>query len=821
MNISYNWLKKYINLTASAEEVAEKLTSIGLEVDSVEETQSIKGGLKGLVVGKVLTCEMHPNSDHLHVTTVDVGGPEPLGIVCGAANVAAGQKVIVATCGTVLYDGDKEFVIKPSKLRGVPSNGMICAEDEIGVGTSHDGIIVLPEDTPVGLPAAEYYGLENDTMIVVDITPNRADGASHYGVARDLAAAYGVQDDNIKVTLPSVDDFKVANNSKAIKVVVENPEACGRYAGVTISGVTVKESPEWLQKALKSIGLNPINNIVDVTNYILFALGQPLHAFDLKDIKGGEIHVKSGLGGTKFVTLDEKERTLHQDDLMVCNAEEPMCIAGVFGGLQSGVKDSTTDVFIESAWFNPVSVRKTARRHQLSTDASFRFERGTDPNNVIYALKRAALLVVEVAGGEIASEITDIYPTPAEHFNVTLSRKRCMSLIGKELPEATIQKILKGLEIEVVADRGDEMDLRVPPYRVDVTREADVIEDILRIYGYNNVETPTAVRSTLVYADKPERHTVEGAVAAQLAGQGFHEIMNNTLTKASYFEESDAYDATKTVVLANPLSTDLNALRQSLLFGALESAQHNSNRKNSDLKLFEFGAVHNLQSAEADRGQQRSYLEEWHLSILMTGLRAQPNWITAAEPLTFFDLKSTLLNLLLRLGLDLKAYTEQALENDVYSEAIQILDGKKVVATYGKLKNALSAKFDLDKPVFYAEVNMDKVYKTILQRQKNAPIRFVEIPKFPEVKRDLALLVDKAVTYSQIEQLAYRTEKKLLRSVSLFDVYEGKNLPEGKKSYAVSFMLQDETKTMNDKQVDHIMQQLIGVFQKELGAELR
>ncbi|MCF0190055.1 MAG: phenylalanine--tRNA ligase subunit beta [Marinilabiliaceae bacterium] len=824
MNISYNWLKQYVNLSKTADEVAEKLTSIGLEVDSVEVTESIKGGLKGLVVGEVLTCEAHPNSDHLHVTTVNVGQAEPLAIVCGAPNVAAGQKVIVATVGTVLYDGDKEFVIKPSKLRGEPSYGMICAEDEIGVGNDHSGIIVLPDSAVAGTPAAEYYGIENDTMIVVDITPNRADAASHFGVARDLAVAYSLEDNTIQLQRPSVDNFKVSNNDKNVKVFVENSEACGRYSGVTISGVTIKESPEWLQKALKSIGLTPINNVVDVTNYILFAFGQPLHAFDLSDIKGNEIHVRTGLEGKKFITLDGKEHTLHADDLMICNTTEPMCIAGVFGGLNSGVKETTTDIFLESAWFNSVSIRKTARRHQLSTDASFRYERGTDPNNVIYALKRAAILITEVAGGVVSSDIFDSNPTPAEHFAVTFSRKRCFSLIGKEISEDTLQKILKGLEIDIVSDNGDVMELRIPPYRVDVTREADVIEDILRIYGYNNVETPTQVHSTLVYADKPERHTIEAAAAAQLSAQGFHEIMCNTLTHASYFEDKqNTYDSAKTIILANPLSADLNALRQSLLFGALESAQHNSNRKNQDLKLFEFGAVHHLATSSANRGEQKSYIEEWHMSMLMTGMKAQPNWITQAIPTSFFDLKSALISLLERLGFDMRPCFENPIEeSDIFAEGISITDTqKKVVAQYGKLNSALSAKFDIDKPVYYAEINMDIVYRNIRQRTQKNPIRFSDIPKFPEVKRDLALLIDKSISYAQVRNIALKTEKRLLKSVNLFDVYEGKNLPEGKKSYAVSFILQDEEKTLNDKQIDGIMQQLISAFQRELGAELR
>lgn len=817
MNISYNWLKKYINLELPAEKVSETLTSIGLEVDSVEEIEGIRGGLKGLVVGHVLTCEMHPNSDHLHICTVDLGTGEPQQIVCGAANVAAGQKVIVATIGTILYDGDQQFTIKPSKLRGVPSNGMICAEDEIGVGTDHSGIIVLPPDTPVGLTAKEYYHLESDTMIVVDITPNRSDAASHYGVARDLYATLSLTDNTLKLTKPSVDNFKVDDHSFEVKVTVENQNACPRYSAVTINNVTIKESPEWLKKALQSIGLTPINNVVDVTNYVLFALGQPLHAFDGEKIKGNHVIVKNVAAGTKFTTLDGKERTLHPDDLLICNEEEPMCLAGVFGGLDSGVSNTTTKVFLESAWFNPVSIRKTARRQQLSTDASFRYERGTDPNNTVYALKYAAMLIKEVAGGTISSEITDIYPTPQPHFEVTLNKKRAIKLIGKEIDEETIRHILRNLEIEIASENSEEMQLRIPPYRVDVTREADVVEDILRIYGYNNIEVPEDVKSTIVYEQKPNNTKLINTIATQLNAAGYQEIMCNTLTKGSYYDNLQTFKRENCVELLNPLSSDLNVLRQTLLFSALEVAQHNRNRRQPDLKLFEVG---NCQSIWGnDKSDLNNYKEELRLSLLLTGLKAEANWNTPAQQVSFFDLKTTINNIISRLGINPTNIDEVELSNELYCEGITLMmDKSKTLAHYGLIDKKILKQFDIDAPVYYAEINLPLLFAKSAKQNK---VLFTELPKFPEVKRDLALMIDKNVTFAQIKNIAQKTEKKLLKRISLFDVYEGKNLPEGKKSYAVSFYLQDETKTLQDKQIEKIMEQLISNFKRELGAELR
>ncbi len=820
MNVSYNWLKSYINLDLSPEQLSALLTSIGLEVDGMEQTQSIKGGLEGLVVGKVLSCEAHPNSDHLHVTKVDVGAAEPLDIVCGAANVAAGQKVIVATVGTVLYDGDQKFTIKPSKLRGVPSNGMICAEDEIGVGNDHSGIIVLPDDVPVGTLAKDYYHVESDSCLEVDITPNRADGASHWGVARDVFAAINARGGSAKLTKPSVDDFKIDEAGKGIEIEVQNKQACPRYSGILIDGVTIRESPEWLQKALKSIGLTPINNVVDVSNYILFGVGQPLHTFDADKIKGGKIVVRNCAEGTPFVTLDGVERKLSADDLMICNAEEPMCIAGVFGGLESGISDSTKRVFIESAWFNPVSIRKTARRHQLSTDASFRYERGTDPDGVIYALKRAAMLIKEVAGGRIVSDITDVYPEPVKPFEVKLSRKRCFSLIGKEVPEDTLQTILNCLEMKVVADDGDEMDLRVPRYRVDVTREADVVEDILRIYGYDKIELPGDNHTTVVYANKPDRTKVMNIIGDMLASRGFQEIMNNTLTKSAYSDIlPQTCPAENNVALANPLSSDLNVLRQSLVLGALEVARLNRNHRNPNLKLFELGNVQSIK-ASSDKAEYKNYSESYHLSLLMTGLKAEPNWNTKSEEVSFFDLKAEVNNVIARLGLNPTAISEEPLQSDLFAEGLELkVDNKsKTLVKYGMVNATVLAKFDIDSPVFYAEFDVPTLIAKCAQQNK---VHYTPLPKYPAVKRDLALLVDTKVSFSDVCQVARKAEKKLLKSVSLFDVYQGKNLPAGKKSYAVTFILRDDEKTLADKQIEKVMSQLTAAFARELGAELR
>lgn len=820
MNISYNWLKEYVNFDLTPDEVAAALTSIGLETGDVEEVQSIKGGLEGLVIGEVLTCEPHPNSDHMHITTVNLGQGDPVQIVCGAANVAAGQKVVVATLGTKLYDGDECFTIKKSKLRGVESNGMICAEDEIGIGTSHEGIIVLPEDVVPGTLAKDYYNIKSDYVLEVDITPNRSDACSHYGVARDLYAWLIQNGRQATLKRPSVDAFKVDNHDMNIDIVVENTEACPRYAGVAIKNVTVKESPEWLQNKLRLIGVRPINNIVDITNYILHAYGQPMHCFDADKIKGGKIVVKTCPEGTKFVTLDEVERKLSDLDLMICNAEEPMCIAGVFGGLDSGTTETTKDVFLESAYFHPTWVRKTARRHGLSTDSSFRFERGIDPNGTIYALKEAALLVKELAGGEIASEIKDNYPAPIADFPVELSYEYTNALIGKVIPAETIKSIVTSLEMKITGETPEGLSLLVPAYRVDVQRPCDVVEDILRIYGYNNVEIPTSVKSSLsVKGDVDKSVKLQNLVSEQLVGCGFNEIMNNSLTAATYYEGLETYKPENLVQLMNPLSNDLNVMRATLLFGGLESIQHNANRKNADLKFFEFGNCYHF-NAEKKNPEKvlAAYSEELHLGLWITGKRVSNSWAHPDENTSVYELKAYVLNIFRRLGVNFGGLVFGNLTDDIYSVAISVhTRGGKLLATFGVLHKKIQKAFDIDNEVYYADLNWKELMKAI----KNNTVAYKEISKFPAVKRDLALLIDKKVQFAEIEKIAYETDKKLLKSVELFDVYEGKNLEAGKKSYAVSFMLQDENATLNDKQIDKVMQKLIANLQNKLDAKLR
>ena len=820
MNISYNWLKEYVNFDLTPDEVAAALTSIGLETGDVEEVQSIKGGLEGLVIGEVLTCEPHPNSDHMHITTVNLGQGDPVQIVCGAANVAAGQKVVVATLGTKLYDGDECFTIKKSKLRGVESNGMICAEDEIGIGTSHEGIIVLPEDVVPGTLAKDYYNIKSDYVLEVDITPNRSDACSHYGVARDLYAWLIQNGRQATLKRPSVDAFKVDNHDMNIDIVVENTEACPRYAGVAIKNVTVKESPEWLQNKLRLIGVRPINNIVDITNYILHAYGQPMHCFDADKIKGGKIVVKTCPEGTKFVTLDEVERKLSDRDLMICNAEEPMCIAGVFGGLDSGTTETTKDVFLESAYFHPTWVRKTARRHGLSTDSSFRFERGIDPNGTIYALKEAALLVKELAGGEIASEIKDNYPAPIADFPVELSYEYTNALIGKVIPAETIKSIVTSLEMKITGETPEGLSLLVPAYRVDVQRPCDVVEDILRIYGYNNVEIPTSVKSSLsVKGDVDKSVKLQNLVSEQLVGCGFNEIMNNSLTAATYYEGLETYKPENLVQLMNPLSNDLNVMRATLLFGGLESIQHNANRKNADLKFFEFGNCYHF-NAEKKNPEKvlAAYSEELHLGLWITGKRVSNSWAHPDENTSVYELKAYVLNIFRRLGVNFGGLVFGNLTDDIYSVAISVhTRGGKLLATFGVLHKKIQKAFDIDNEVYYADLNWKELMKAI----KNNTVAYKEISKFAAVKRDLALLIDKKVQFAEIEKIAYETDKKLLKSVELFDVYEGKNLEAGKKSYAVSFMLQDENATLNDKQIDKVMQKLIANLQNKLDAKLR
>ena len=821
MNISYKWLKRYINLPDDAQTVAKILTSIGLEVGTVEEVETIKGGLKGLVVGEVLTCAPHPNSDHLHVTTVNVGTGEPLPIVCGAPNVAAGQKVIVATIGTVLYDGDQSFTIKKGKLRGEESWGMICAEDEIGVGTDHAGIIVLPADTPVGITAAEYYHIENDTIIEVDITPNRSDACSHYGVARDLYAYYTAHGQEVELKKPSVEQFTIHNSQLPINVVVDAPEACPRYSGVSIQGVEVKESPEWLKNSLLAIGLRPINNIVDVTNFVLHEMGQALHAFDADKIKGNEVHVRYARQGEKFVTLDGVEREMNERDLMIANTEEAMCIAGVFGGLESGVTENTKNVFLESAYFDPVTIRKTSRRHQLQTDASFRFERGCDPNNTIYVLKRAALLIQEVAGGEIAMDITDTKSADFSPWPVTIDLNRVNSLIGKAIGEKTIETILKALEIEIVAKNGDFWQLAVPRYRVDVQRECDVVEDILRIYGYDNVEFPEKLNTSLAYGVKPDPEKLRRRIAEQLTAQGFNEILNNSLTKVAYYEPMEQLPLANCVKIMNPLSSDLGVMRQTLLFGGLESIARNANRKNSDLKFYEFGNCYHFNSAvreDNDEDPLRAYTEEPHLGLWLTGNKAAQSWVHKDEKTTFYQLHAYVNNILVRLGVDIDKVTVERLENELFSDGLVLkaANGKALGYIGIVARNQLKA-FDIDQEVFYADLD----WKALLKQNKQYKAVINDLPKYPEVKRDFALLVDKTVEFADLARAAFATEKKLLKNVYLFDVYEGKNLEEGKKSYALSFILQDMENTLKDTQIENIMNRLKATFEEKFHATLR
>uniref|UniRef100_UPI00402770AB phenylalanine--tRNA ligase subunit beta n=1 Tax=Prevotella sp. TaxID=59823 RepID=UPI00402770AB len=818
MEISYKWLKEYVDFDLTPQETADALTSCGLEVDALEEVQTIKGGLKGLFVGKVLTCEMHPNSDHLHITTVDLGKGEPQQIVCGAPNVAAGQKVIVADLGCVLYDGDKEFVIKKSKLRGVESNGMICAEDEIGVGESHDGIIVLPEDAPIGQPAAEYYHLESDWVIEIDITANRSDALSHWGVARDLYAWLKRNGHETSLHRPDCTEFTVDNNDLPIDVEIENTEACKRYACVSITGCEVKESPEWLQNKLKVIGLRPINNIVDITNYVMMAYGQPMHCFDADMVTGHKIVVRTQPEGTKFVTLDGEEHTLGEHDLSICNAEEPMCIAGIFGGKGSGTYDTTTNVVLESAYFHPTWIRKSARRHGLSTDASYRFERGIDPNGTIYALKQAAILCKQLAGGKVSMEIKDVYPNPMADARVQLDYEYVDRLIGKEIGHDMIKAIVESLEMKVVEETAEGLLLDVPAYRVDVQRPCDVVEDILRIYGYNNVEIPTQLKSSLtILGEADKTYHLQNVIGEQLVGCGFREILNNSLTKTSYYTELNKYTEETTVKVMNPLSSDLGVMRQSLLFGGLESICRNVNHKMPNLRFFEFGnCYHYSPEKKNDEDPIKAYTEEMHLGMWITGKRVEGSWTHPDEQSSFYELKGYVLNIVKRLGVNPGIMVCEHSDNNVFGKALVLKTrAGKVLCEMGTVCHKILKKMDISQDVFYADLNWDNLMRTI---KKNETL-YHDISKFPSVSRDLALLIDKSVQFEQIEQIARQTEKKLLKSVELFDVYEGKNLPDGKKSYAVNFILQDESKTLTDKQIDAIMTKLINNLKQKLGAE--
>ena len=821
MNISYNWLKKYLDFNLTPDELAAALTSIGLETGSVEEVESIRGGLRGIVIGKVLTCVEHPNSDHLHITTVDLGDGEATQIVCGAPNVAAGQTVVVATVGTTLYDGDKEFAIKKSKIRGVESFGMICAEDEIGVGSSHDGIIVLTEDVKPGTPAAEFYGLTSDYVLEVDLTPNRIDAASHYGVARDLSAWMSAHTEAAQLRRPSVDAFAVENPEGGVTVEVENTDACPRYTGVTVRGVTVKESPKWLKDALSTIGLRPINNIVDITNFLLHGMGQPLHCFDVAKVAGGKIIVKNAKEGEKFVTLDGVEHTLDSRDLMICNTEVPMCIAGVFGGLDSGVTETTTDVFLESAYFNPTSVRKTARRHGLNTDSSFRFERGVDPNNTLYVLKLAALMVKELAGGEITGPLCDNYPVRIDPAFVSLSFDYFDRLVGKHIPADTIVSILKSLEMDLTEVTAEKADMKVPTYRVDVTRPCDVVEDVLRIYGYNNVEISTSVRSALSSQSfEDQDNKLRNLISEQLTAEGFNEILNNSLTAEGYYTDLTIYPADHCVKLLNPLSNDLNVMRQTLLFGGLESLSHNINRKNGDLAMYEFGNVYFFNpSVEATAENVLApYREASRLGLWLTGALRPGNWARPEQPATVYDMKAVVANILARLGINPAEIKLSAGSSEIYSASLDInTRSGKNLGSLGIISKKLASKFDIKQEVIYCELDWHALVNLSLRKS----VSYSALAKTMPVKRDLALLLDKAVSMEQVEATVRESERRLLKEITLFDVYEGKNLPEGKKSYAITMTLQDAEKTLNDKQIEAVMNKIIANLTKKPGAELR
>lgn len=820
MNISYNWLKRYIETELPAEEIARILTDIGLEVEGLKRIETIRGGLQGVVVGEVLTCAEHPDSDHLHIATVGVGAADALQIVCGAANCRAGLKVMCATVGAVLYPdgGDEEFKIKRSKIRGVESLGMLCAEDELGVGTSHEGIMELPADAPVGMMAREYLHIEDDYLIEIGLTPNRVDAASHLGVARDLAAYLRSRGEKVSVQMPDVSAFAPDNHDLPVRIRVENTQAAPRYVGVTVTGCKIGPSPEWMQNCLRAAGVNPRNNLVDITNFVLFELGQPLHAFDAAKIEGREVVVRTCAEGTPFVTLDGVERTLTDRDLMICSAERPMCIAGVFGGQDSGIGETTTDVFIESAFFNPLWVRKTAKRFGLNTDASFRFERGIDPNIQVYAAKRAALLMKELAGGKISSDITDIYPEPIADFVCDISFARVNSLIGKQIPEQTVRTILAALEVKVLGEQQGVLTVAVPPYRVDVQREADLIEEILRIYGYNNVEIPVQVRSTLSYAPTPDRNKLMNLAADFLTDNGFTEIMSNSLTKSAYYEGLKSYEEQHCVRILNPLSADLNVMRQTLLFNMLEAVCLNANRKNGDLQLYEFGNCYFYDPAKgSEENPLAPYSEQYRLAVAVTGIARPQSWNERPEKASFFTLRAVAEKLLRRFGIDIYTLKTETLRSDLFGEGLSMWLGGKELLQIGVVSGKIRRRTEVKQEVYYLEMNFDALVRST-RKQK---ITVHELSKFPEVKRDLALLVDKSVTFAALRDVAFATERKLLKSVSLFDVYEGDKLPEGRKSYALGFVLEDSTRTLDDKTIERVMANLTAQFEQKCGAQVR
>lgn len=816
MKISYNWLKTYLDIAIEPKKLAEILTDIGLEVANIETFESLKGGLEGLVIGKVETCEKHTNSDHLNKTTVNIGTPDLLPIVCGASNVAVGQKVVVATVGTTLYSGEESFIIKKSKIRGEVSEGMICAEDEIGLGTSHEGIMVLPDEVQVGTLAKDYFQIETDVVFEIDLTPNRIDAASHIGVARDITA-YLKQTQEIDYQLCNVERYKKDNDDLNIHISLENEQACLRYAGVTLTQVKVAESPKWLKNRLNAIGLKPINNVVDATNFVLHELGQPLHAFDAAKIKGNKVVVKTLASGTPFVTLDGEEHKLDEKDLMICDAEGGMCIAGVFGGLESGVNNSTTSIFLESACFNPVFVRKTARRHTLNTDASFRYERGTDPDIVIYALKRAALLIKELTGAKISADIIDIYPNPVNPFKVELNFLQVKRTIGAELSKEQIKNILRGLEIKIVQENDASLHLEVPPYRVDVSREADVIEEILRIYGYNNINVGETLHSTLAYQSKPDKNKLQNSLAEQLIGQGFNEIMNNSLTQLNYGLLQDEFKTETAVKILNPLSNELNAMRQTLLFGMLETINHNINHKNPNLKLFEFGNCYFYNNELETKNPLKKYKQEEKLALAVSGSESNESWTKPTKEITFFYLKAQVENILQRIGIPLEKIQVEVSKNTIFNDILNFYFNQKILASLGVINQKLLQKFDVKQAVYFAELNWDNLQKIVAKSK----VTFTELSKYPKVRRDLSLLIDNTTPFNKIKEIAFETEKKLLKEVSLFDVYEGEKLGENKKSYALSFILQDNDKTLKDKQIDKVMSRIMERLKKELKAEIR
>ena len=818
MKISYNWIKDYLNIDLEPARVAEILTTIGLEIEGMEEWVSVKGGLNGVVIGEVLTCKKHPDADKLSVTTVDIGGPQPLQIVCGAPNVAAGQKVPVATVGTVVFKGVESLEIKKSKIRGVLSEGMICAEDELGLGNSHDGIMVLNHNAKPGTPGDSYFKIVKDHVFEIGLTPNRIDSGSHFGVARDLAAYMNINAGlDSRAVLPSVSDFKPDNNNNPYEVIIENTIDCPRYTAITISGVTIGESPDWLKNKLRAVGLNPINNVVDITNFVQYEAGQPLHAFDADKIEGKKVIIRNLPEKSKFKTLDDVERSLSSRDLMICNTKEGMCIAGVFGGIKSGITASTKNIFLESAYFNPVAIRKTSKRHGLKTDASFRFERGADPNITIWALKRAIMLIKEISGGMISSEMVDSYPNPIKNARVDVNYNNINRLIGKKIEPDTIKKILSLLDIEITHDDGVNMTLVIPSYRVDVKQEADVIEEILRIYGYNNVEVDLHVNSTLSYPEKPNKEKVINIVSDLLSANGFAEIMCNSLCPAVWYDQNEDFDKVQLVMLANPLSSDLNAMRQTLLFGGLNSVIWNINRQNLDLKLYEFGHCYFYHKSDQPYPNVTNFTEKTSLDLFISGNTGRQSWNSRTNPSDFFNIKSSVEMILSRLGVKPESLTTGESGKKYFAESTTYLLNNKLVAEAGRISKSYLSKFDIGQDVYWGHIEWDYLLKMI----KKHSISFSELPKYPSVKRDLALLLDRSIKFLQVRDIALRTEKNIIHDINLFDVYENDSLGKNKKSYAVSFILRDDLKTMTDKNIDKIMNNLIKAFENELEAQIR